>query len=52
MFNFFKKNKKEIKDTLEEVEKLGFITKEEMLKLRLERAENIYKNFLKKDQKK
>lgn len=48
----FKKNKKEIQDSLEEAEKLGFITKEERLKLRLERAENTYKDFLNKDQKK
>lgn len=55
MFKFLKflKIKKKIPDCkLEQALKLGLITKEEVLKLRLERADQDYKNFIKKGQKK
>lgn len=47
---FFKK--KPIPDKLEQALELGLITKEELLRLRLERAEQTYKEFLNKDKKK
>lgn len=50
MFKFllkFLKKKKEIKDELDKALAEGLITKEELLRLRLERAEAIYKTFLK-----
>ena len=51
MFKFLKK-KKPIKDDLEKALEQGLITKEELLRLRFERASQIYKDFLKEDQKK
>jgi len=48
----FKKTKKPIPDKLDEALKFGLITKEENLKLRLERADKTYKDFLKKETKK
>jgi len=51
MFKFFK-HKKKIPDKLDEALKLGLITDEELLRLRLERADQTYKDFLKKFQKK
>lgn len=48
MFNFLKKIfKKNIPDELDIALKENLITKEEFLKLRLERAEREYENFVK-----
>jgi len=46
MFKFLKR-KKNIKDNLDNALLLGLITKEELLRLRLERAETKLKEFLK-----
>lgn len=51
MFKFLKR-KKQIPDQLDKALAFGLITKEELLRLRLERAEQTYKDFLKKDTKK
>lgn len=52
MFKFFKKKIKKINDNLDTALKQGLITEEELLRLRLDRAENIYKKFLKNQEKK
>jgi len=45
--HFFTKKKNAIPDDLDKALALGLITKEELLRLRLERAEQKYKDFLK-----
>jgi len=49
IFQFFKKKKalEELDDKLKELVKAGFFTDEEILKIRFERAEKKYKDFLK-----
>jgi len=49
--NFFKKKKKDLPDNLDKALTLGLITKEELLRLRLDRAEQKYKDFLKEQKK-
>jgi len=46
LVKFFKK-KREIKDELDKALEYGLITEEELLRLRCERAETKYKEFLK-----
>jgi hypothetical protein len=46
IFRFFRK--KQIKDELDKAFLMGLITEEELYRLRLERAEEKYKEFIKK----
>ena len=49
IFQFFKKKKalEELDDKLKELVKIGLFSDEEILKIRFERAEKKYKDFLK-----